>query len=37
MAKVKHITHKKSAVAGKAPNVGDILDGEIAVNYAKGT
>ena len=37
MAKVKHITHKKSAVAGKAPNVGDILDGEIAVNYSKDT
>ena len=37
MAKVNHITHKKSAVADKAPNAGDILDGEIAVNYAKDT
>lgn len=37
MAKVNHITHKKSKVANKAPNVGDILDGEIAVNYAKDT
>ena len=37
MANVKHITHKKSSVAGKAPNVGAILDGEIAVNYAKDT
>lgn len=37
MAKVNHITHKKSSVAGKAPNVGAILDGEIAVNYAKDT
>ena len=37
MAKVNHITHKKSKVASKAPNVGDILDGEIAVNYAKDT
>lgn len=37
MAKINHITHKKSSVAGKAPNVGDILDGEIAVNYAKDT
>ena len=37
MAKVEHITHKKSAVADKAPNAGNILDGEIAVNYAKDT
>ena len=37
MAKVNHITHKKSKVASKAPNAGDILDGEIAVNYAKDT
>ena len=37
MAKINHITHKKSKVANKAPNVGDILDGEIAVNYAKDT
>ena len=37
MAKVNHIIHKKSNVASKAPNVGDILDGEIAVNYAKDT
>ena len=37
MAKVNHITHKKSKVASKAPNAGAILDGEIAVNYAKDT
>ena len=37
MAKVNHITHKKSKVASKAPNARDILDGEIAVNYAKDT
>ena len=37
MAKVNHIIHKKSAVAGKAPNAKDIANGEIAVNYAKDT
>ena len=37
MEKVNHITHKKSKVASKAPNAGDIFDGEIAVNYAKDT
>ena len=37
MAKINHITHKKSKVANKAPNVEDILYGEIAVNYAKDT
>ena len=37
MAKVNHITHKKSAVADKAPNAENILDGEIAVNYSKDT
>ena len=37
MAKVNHITHKKSAVADKAPNAKDIYNGEIAVNYAKNT
>lgn len=37
MAKVNHITHKKSSVAGKAPNAENILDGEIAVNYANDT
>ena len=35
MTKVKHITHKKSDVANKAPKVGDLANGEIAVNYAK--
>lgn len=37
MAKVNHIIHKKSSVAGKAPNATDIYNGEIAVNYAKDT
>ena len=37
MAKVNHITHKKSAVADKAPKATDIVNGEIAVNYAKDT
>ena len=37
MAKVNHIIHKKSSVAGKAPNAKDIENGEIAVNYAKDT
>ena len=37
MAKVNHIAHKKSAVADKAPNAKDIVNGEIAVNYAKNT
>lgn len=37
MAKVNHITHKKSAVADKAPNATDIANGEIAVNYSKDT
>ena len=37
MAIVNHVTRKKSKVASKAPNAGDILDGEIAVNYAKDT
>ena len=37
MVKVKHITHKKSAVADKAPKATDIVNGEIAVNYAKNT
>ena len=37
MAKINHITHKKSAVADKAPNAENILDGEIAVNYSKDT
>ena len=37
MVKVNHITHKKSNVADKAPNATDIVNGEIAVNYAKNT
>lgn len=37
MAKVNHIIHKKSSVAGKAPNAKDIDNGEIAVNYANDT
>ena len=37
MTKVKHITHKKSDIANKAPKVGDLANGEIAVNYAKDT
>ena len=37
MAKINHITHKKSNVADKAPSSEDILNGEIAVNYAKDT
>ena len=37
MVKVNHITHKKSAVPDKAPSSEDILNGEIAVNYAKNT
>ena len=37
MAKVNHITHKKSNVADKAPSSEDILNGEIAVNYADDT
>ena len=37
MTKVNHITHKKSDVANKAPKVGDLANGEIAVNYAKDT
>ena len=37
MVKVKHIIHKKSAVADKAPKATDIVNGEIAVNYAKNT
>ena len=37
MAKVNHITHKKSAVADNAPKATDIVNGEIAVNYAKDT
>ena len=37
MAKVEHITHKSSDVADKAPKATDIVNGEIAVNYAKNT
>ena len=37
MAKFNHIAHKKSAVADKAPKATDIVNGEIAVNYAKDT
>ena len=37
MVKVKHITHKKSDVANKAPKAEDLANGEIAVNYAKDT
>ena len=37
MAKINHITHKKSNVADKAPSSENILNGEIAVNYAKDT
>ena len=37
MVKVKHIIHKKSAVPDKAPKATDIVNGEIAVNYAKNT
>ena len=37
MVKVNHITHKKSNVPDKAPNAKDIVNGEIAVNYAKNT
>ena len=37
MTKVKHITHKKNDVADKAPNATDIVNGEIAVNYADDT
>ena len=37
MAKVNHIAHKKSAVSDKAPKATDIVNGEIAVNYAKDT
>ena len=37
MTKVKHITHKKSDVANKAPKAEDLANGEIAVNYAKDT
>ena len=37
MVKVKHIIHKNSDVADKAPKATDIVNGEIAVNYAKDT
>ena len=37
MVKVNHIAHKKSNVPDKAPNAKDIVNGEIAVNYAKNT
>ena len=37
MVKVKHIIHKSSDVADKAPKATDIANGEIAVNYAKNT
>ena len=37
MAKVKHIIHKNSDVANKAPNAEVISNGEIAVNYADDT
>ena len=37
MTKVNHITHKKSDVPNKAPNVEAISNGEIAVNYADDT
>ena len=37
MVKVKHIIHKNSDVADKAPKATDIVNGEIAVNYAKNT
>ena len=37
MVKVKHIKHKNSDVADKAPKATDIVNGEIAVNYADDT
>ena len=37
MVKINRITHKNSDVANKAPSAEDILNGEIAVNYAKDT
>ena len=37
MAIVKHIKHKNSDVADKAPNAEVISNGEIAVNYADDT
>ena len=37
MVKVKHIIHKSSDVADKAPNAEVISNGEIAVNYADDT
>ena len=37
MVKINHITHKKSNVADKAPKATDIVNGEIAVNYADDT
>ena len=37
MTKVNHITHKKSNVPNKAPNLEAIYNGEIAVNYADDT
>ena len=37
MVKVKHIIHKNSDVADKAPKATDISNGEIAVNYADDT
>ena len=37
MVKINHITHKKSNVANKAPKATDIVNGEIAVNYADDT
>ena len=37
MAIVKHIKHKNSDVANKAPNAEVISNGEIAVNYADDT
>lgn len=37
MVKVKHIIHKNSDVANKAPNAEVISNGEIAVNYADDT
>ena len=37
MVKINHITHKKSNVTDKAPSSEDILNGEIAVNYADDT
>ena len=37
MTNVQHIVHKKSSVPSKEPTNGDIVNGEIAVNFAKDT